>query len=266
MVKNVNITNLSVNYGKKNILNNINIQLNRGEFTALLGSNGCGKSTFIKAVMNSISHKGQSILELDNGTQLDIARLRNKERALYISYIPQRSGITASMAVLDVCLMGYNASLSLFETPGRKRRDIAVDILNKVGLGGHIMSDYTTLSEGEKQLCILARTLIQNSDVMLLDEPESALDYVNRNILMKKVKDTVSDNKCVLICLHNPELALEYCDRLILMKDGSIAGDVDVNNADIKQLNNALGILYGDIEVVEVKDKYGKVHRNLISL
>ena len=118
----LDISGLSVSYGRKNIINNLNITLYSGEFTALIGNNGCGKSTLIKAVMNLISHKGKCVLRFssDKTTPENTAtfakviteKLTPKKRAMYMTYIAQHSGISSSISVMDVCLMGYNHMLN----------------------------------------------------------------------------------------------------------------------------------------------------------
>lgn len=139
-----------------------------------------------------------------------------------ISYIPQRNGISVSMTVRDVCLLGFNPQLHMLESYNSNMRHRADKAIDSVGLAGLYDTDFLTLSEGQKQLCILARTLIEDSALLLLDEPDSALDFSNRHMLMKHIRNIISDNKCALMCIHSPELALEYCDRILLMKDGKL--------------------------------------------
>lgn len=145
----------------------------------------------------------------------------------------------------------------------RHRADKAID---SVGLAGLYDTDFLTLSEGQKQLCILARTLIEASALLLLDEPDSALDFSNRHMLMKHIRNIISDNKCALMCIHSPELALEYCDRILLMKDGKIVSDIDVHVASLSEINEKMSLIYDNINVTECTDTKGNVHRIVLAL
>ena len=128
----LDISGLSVSYGRKNIINNLNITLYSGEFTALIGNNGCGKSTLIKAVMNLISHKGKCVLRFSSDkttpentatfAQVITEKLTPKKRAMYMTYIAQHSGISSSISVMDVCLMGYNHMLNPLAVPDSSMR------------------------------------------------------------------------------------------------------------------------------------------------
>lgn len=260
-IKSLDIKNLSVNYGNKNVIKDLNVTINAGELTALIGNNGCGKSTFLKAVMNLISHKGKCLIkEVDSDTDLCIEHMSAKKLAAYISYIAQTSGISSSMSVLDVCMMGYNPHLPLLSNPTALMKNNAEEILWKIGLGERVNEDFLTLSEGQKQLCILARSIVQHSPIMFLDEPESALDITNRYELMRIVRSLINENTCAVMCIHSPELALEYCDRILFMQEGNIVEDLYIKNADINSLNKAFSRLYNGIEITESIDSKGRKH------
>ena len=119
--------------------------------------------------------------------------------ARLVGYIPQRSGISIDISVLDVVLMGFNPRLGLLERPGRKMQDLAAQALEQVGLGGREQSNYLCLSEGQKQLCILARTLVSGSRLLLLDEPESALDFRYRHRMFNLLKAWVAQEKRAVV-------------------------------------------------------------------
>ena len=194
--------------------------------------------------------------------ELQLESMSVRKRAGMISYIPQRTGISVSMTVREVCLLGFNSQLHMLESynPDMKyRADKAID-------SGLYDADFLTLSEGQKQLCILARTLIEDSSLLLLDEPDSALDFSNRHMLMKHIRNIISDNKCALMCIHSPELALEYCDRILLMKDGIIVSDIDVHTASLSEINEKMSLIYDNINVTECTDAKGNVHRIVLAL
>ena len=112
--------------------------------------------------------------------------------------------------------------------------------------------DFSCLSEGQKQLVLLARTTVQNTPVMLMDEPDSALDYVNRHDMMRRLSDLVHEEKKIcLMATHDPNFALEYCDRILILKDGEARWDFLPAKADRKELEQALSCLYGNIILLE---------------
>ena len=234
------VSDVSVYYGSKCAVQNVSFDIQPGQLTAIIGNNGCGKTSLIRAVMNLIKHSG--------------------------SYIPQRTGISVSMTVRDVCLLGFNPQLHMLESYNSNMRHRADKAIDSVGLAGLYDTDFLTLSEGQKQLCILARTLIEDSALLLLDEPDSALDFSNRHMLMKHIRNIISDNKCALMCIHSPELALEYCDRILLMKDGKIVSDIDVHAASLSEINEKMSLIYDNINVTECTDTKGNVHRIVLAL
>ena len=214
------VSDVSVYYGSKCAVQNVSFNIHPGQLTAIIGNNGCGKSSLIRAVMNLVKHSGKCMLG-----ELQLENMSVRKRAGMISYIPQRTGISISMTVREVCLLGFNPQLHMLESYNSNMRHRADKAIDSVGLAGLYDTDFLTLSEGQKQLCILARTLIEASALLLLDEPDSALDFSNRHMLMKHIRNIISDNKCALMCIHSPELALEYCDKILLMKDGKIVSD-----------------------------------------
>ncbi len=254
-------TDVSVYYGSTCAVDNVSFNLYAGQLNAVIGNNGCGKTSLIKSIMNLLKHSGCCKL---NGLILE--HMPIKKRAEMISYIPQRNNISISMTVRDVCLLGFNPHMQLLETYNKEMVQRADDAIDIVGLKGLYDTDFLTLSEGQKQLCILARTIIENSKLLLLDEPDSALDFANRHMLMQHIKNIISDDKCALMCTHSPELALEYCDNLLLMKDGKIISTINTHTDSLSVINEKMSLIYSRINVVECTDINHKIHRVVVAL
>ncbi len=257
----LSVSGISVYYGNKCAVDNVSFTLSPGQLTAIMGNNGCGKTSLIKAVMNLIKHDGTCIL---NNTVLEDMSV--KKRAGMISYIPQRNNITMSMTVRDVCLLGFNPHMNILDFYNHNMRALADKAIASVGLSEFRDTDFLSLSEGQKQLCILARTIIEDSMLLLLDEPDSALDFSNRHILMQNIRHIISNNKCALMCTHSPQLALEYCDNILLMKDGKIASAINTHNDNLSIINEKMSIIYDNINVTECTDINQKIHRVVIAL
>lgn len=242
------VKHLSGGYQKKTIVHEVNFAIHRGEFCALLGLNGCGKSTLLKSICGLLPVHAGSCLVLDT----DCTHMHEQQRAQQLAYIPQRGSLIAGKSVLEVVLMGFNARLRLLESPGAVHRRKARDTLAILGMEALADRDYDTLSEGQKQLVILARALVQDTPVMLMDEPDSALDFVNRNMVLSKIRETIhSQGRAGLITLHDPNFALAYCDRLLLMVQGRIVRELFLADAKREEVEAALTCVYGDIHVLE---------------
>lgn len=255
------VSNLSVSYGSKKAVDSVSFQAYPGELTAVIGNNGCGKTSLLKAILNLLPHQGKSRL-----SDYELESLTPRKRAALISYVPQKSGINISMTVHEVCLLGFNPRLGLLQSPTPSMKARAAAVLDTVGLQGLEGRDFLTLSEGQKQLCILARTLIEDAPLILMDEPDSSLDFSNRHLLMEQIQKIVCAEKCALVCIHSPELALRYCDRILLMKDGRLTADLNLHTASLDELNEKLALVYHNIQIAECPGAQGKMHRVVLAL
>lgn len=242
------LSGVRVSYGLTEVVKGVDFSIQGGELCALLGLNGSGKSTLLKAVCGLLKCQTQA-LELDGKS---ILKLDERKRAQSIAYIPQRSSAASGLTVGDMILMGYNPWLGLLDRPTKEQRRAAVAMLTKVGLPGMEETLFDELSEGQKQLVVFARALVQNSPVMLLDEPDSALDFVNRHHLLGRMAELVRNGgKAGLITLHDPNFAMAYCDRLLLLKEGRLVGDVRVWDSTTETLGEELSKIYGPVAVWE---------------
>lgn len=251
---------ISAGYGKKAVLHDISFSLKANTLTALVGANGSGKTTLMKCIANQLNHGGKCVLQGDSLEELSV-----KELARKVSYIPQRSGIKISLPVLDVVLMGFNPMLKLMQRPSNEQEERAKEALVKIGLGGYENMDYLTLSEGQKQLVFLARTMIEDSALLLLDEPDSALDLQNRQKIMKQLKEMILEGeRAGLLCLHDPNLALRFCDQLILMKDGRCVEVLHPSENSLEAMELAFRQIYGEVSLVECFDRRRNRHLTVV--
>jgi iron complex transport system ATP-binding protein len=244
---------LKVSYGKKEVLHGIGLEVFEGEFLALLGLNGSGKTTLLKALCGLIPiSEGNCLINGKPYLGLD-----ERSRAKLISYIPQRHSAISGTTLTDVVLMGLNPYVPLLSSPGKRERVLASSALERVGLGGKDDTDFNELSEGQKQLVILARAIVRDSPVLLTDEPISSLDFVNSHYVLGLIRDIVrGENRAGLITLHDPNLALYYCDRILLMKDGMIAGEFVPSASSRDEIRERLSLLYGSIDILEYSGRY----------
>lgn len=246
----VKVQNLSTGYGKKVILDSINFDINSNEIVGLIGSNGCGKTTLIKSVCRIIPSQGEIIIEDKNSISMS-----SKVFAQNVSLVPQKSGISIDISVLDVVLMGFNPFLAVLNRPDSSMILKAEELLKLFGLYDRRLDSFQDLSEGQKQLVIIARSLVADTKILFMDEPESSLDFAVRYSMMNILKNEIkSKNKCALVSLHDVNLALKFCDKLLLIKDGKIASTVNLIEEDINSIESKLQNIYGSVRLLTVKD------------
>lgn len=256
----IRIDNICSGYTNENVIENISFDIKSGELVGILGSNGSGKSTLVKAICNILPHSGSVIIDEQRIEDISIPQI-----ASLISYVPQKSGLNIDISVFDVVMMGFNSRLKLFEKPDKYMAIKATEVIELLGLKEKIHSNYLDLSEGQKQLTILARALVSDGKFIVMDEPESALDFNIRYNIIKIIKDWINNEvRAGLIILHDVNLALNNCDKLILLKDKSVINCIDLRNDSIDSIEEKLKIIYGDITISTVKGKNGK--ENLVML
>ncbi|MGL4946273.1 MAG: ABC transporter ATP-binding protein [Cetobacterium sp.] len=217
---NIKIENLSFSYGGKEILKNINLDIENGKMIGILGPNGCGKSTFLKNILGYlIPNHGEVIFEDRNAK--DISK---KNKAKIISFVPQKSNLMTNMSVENFVLMGRLPHLKS-SWSGYSFGDLKIvnDTLKNLELEKFSKRIAVSLSGGEFQRVLLARALTQEPKILLLDEPTSALDLNHAVELLSNVKKLVLEKSLTSIAvLHDLNLAAMFCDKIVMMKDGII--------------------------------------------
>jgi iron complex transport system ATP-binding protein len=248
------VTNLTAGYDKSHIIEDISFEIERGCLMGILGANGSGKTTLLKAICGILPHQGTCTLE-----QTVLEKLSPRQIAKLLSYIPQRSGITIDISVLDVVLMGFNPQLGLLEHPSKKMKEAALAVLARVGLEGKEETNYLHLSEGQKQLCILARTLVSPGKLLLLDEPESALDFRFRHQMLSLLRGWVAAGEgSAIVTLHDPGLALNFCDKLLLLGDRGVLGILEPQRESLDKMEQMLRQVYGNMSLQRCQNRRGE--------
>ncbi|MDD2533679.1 MAG: ABC transporter ATP-binding protein [Eubacteriales bacterium] len=198
--------------------NQISFTVPTHHLAALLGPNGSGKSTILKGAVGLIKNSGHITID-----DLTITDMDSRRRTQKIAYLPQRHQFTFPIAVEDVMLMGFNPEMPVFEQYSSAQRHMVRDMLERLGLVSSGLTDINQLSEGQKQRVMLGQILIRKTKVLMLDEPDSALDFSVRQDILHLIRSFVrTETRCGLIVLHDPALALKYCDQIHLMFEGRI--------------------------------------------
>ena len=188
--------------------------------TSIVGRNGAGKSTLLKC-LGGVLPSSRGSLTVDGR---DPAGLRTAERARLISYVPQELAPALNYTVLDFVLMGRAAFIPTFSVPSREDRRLAEEAIGYVGLAGFEGREFSRLSSGERRLALVARTLAQSPDVLLLDEPTTFLDPKHEVEVMGLCRKLADEReKTVIVTLHALELAVKYSDDMVFLKKGRVA-------------------------------------------
>ena len=209
---------LNFSYDDKKILKDINICLKKGQLTCLLGANGSGKTTIIKT-LNRIIKKDEGQIFIDNEK---LNNLKQKDIAQKISMVPQEHNSVFSYKSIDVVIMGVTPYLKFGKQPDSKVYHKAKIIMEKLNILEMAERNYNELSGGEKQLVLIARALLQDTEYMLFDEPTSHLDFKNQHLILRELNKLTKKKKGVVTALHNPNLALKYSDQVIILKKGEV--------------------------------------------
>ena len=236
----INIKKLNYSYGKKEVLKELSLDIDKNKLTGIIGPNGCGKSTLAKNIIKYINGKFESFKIMDT----DIRELTHKKIAQLISYIPQKSIIIPNISVFDYVLLGRFPLLkNSWDNYSEQDYEIVEKNINLLNIRELKDRNIETLSGGELQKALLARALAQEAKILLLDEPTSALDLNNAVEFMKILKNiSIKKNISVIIIIHDLNLASLFCDSLIILKDGRFIEKGSpkevINEANIKSVYN----------------------------
>lgn len=221
----IEVKNLSFSYGTHRVLRDISFSVPEGALVAVLGPNGVGKSTLFRCLLGLL-RRYQGEIFLDNR---EIRTLRRRELASFAAYVPQSSAPTFSYTVLDTVLMGTTSSLALMQRPGKAETERAIAVLKQLGISDLAARSIDKLSGGEQQLVLLARAMVQQATLLVMDEPTANLDYGNQQRVLQRIAGLTKQGYTVLLSTHNPEHALRYASHVLALQDGSVAafGETD---------------------------------------
>ncbi len=212
-------SNVDFYYGPREVLSDVNFEVDRGLFCALLGRNGSGKTTLLYC-LNGLLRPGHGKIEIDG---LDVCRANRKAIARKVSLVPQEHFEIFPFSVLDVVVMGRTAYLGFAGKPGREDYNAALEILELLKSSDLANRSFNQISGGERQIALLARALLQSSTTLLLDEPTNHLDFKNQYAFLHRIKRFCRERGTrVIAAMHDPNLARLFADRIVMLRDGKV--------------------------------------------
>lgn len=233
------------------VLQGVSFSAESGDFLSVLGANGAGKSTLFRCLLGGLTDYTGAIA-LDGR---DVRTLSRRETAEHIAYIPQIHRPTFGYSVLDTTLMGLTRQLSPFRSPTPEMEKHAMDALEQMGVAQLAERNFATLSGGEQQLVLIARALCQRSDILLMDEPTSSLDYGNQLRVLQRVAELAARGYTVILSTHDPQHALRFSQRVLALRDGQVAAFGDTREVLTESL---LERLYG-VDAALLDTEHGPV-------
>lgn len=235
----IDIVHLSYHVGHLTILNDCNLQVRNGEIVCIIGPNGSGKTTLLNCILGFYTVSCNSVFL--NGT--DIKKLHRNQIAKRISYVQQVSQNESSLKVCDYLSLGRIAHKRIYQGLNHEDEMLIERIVSETGITHLLHKSLLHLSGGEKQLVMISRALVQDTDIIIMDEPASALDFGNQAVLMRLIKTLNSMHKTIIFTTHNPNHALALKSNVCILNKGKIAR---VGRYDECISSEVLQEVYGD--------------------
>ena len=218
----VRVRGLGFCWGKKTVLDEISFTIISGQIVAILGKNGAGKTTLIKC-LNRVQTPQNGKVEI---CSKDISRQSLIELSKSVSYVPQSVRTSFPMDVFDVLLLGRRPHISWMTSS--EDLEAVSETLRKFGLEDLAFRRFDRLSGGERQRVVIAKAVVQNPRVYLLDEPTSDLDLQHQLLVMEEITDIIrksGGSKSAIFAIHDINIAARFSDRVILLHEGRILAD-----------------------------------------
>lgn len=203
--------------GGPQILSDINLDVNPGEIVAVLGPNGAGKTTLLRCMMDMLHwDSGRSLLHGEDIRQMPAAKLWRR-----MAYVPQAKSAAASYTAFQTVLLGRSSRIGAFASPKEADMQAAEDAMKRLGIMHLADKACHAISGGELQMVLIARAMASEPEILVLDEPESNLDFKNQLIVLDTMSALASEGMACIFNTHYPAHALQRADKsMMLFKDG----------------------------------------------
>jgi manganese/zinc/iron transport system ATP- binding protein len=213
----IEVRDLTVAYREKPVLWDIDLTVPSGVLMAIVGPNGAGKTTFIKAILDLIQPAAG---------QIRVFGKRYEQQRQLVAYVPQRGSVDWDFPTssLDVVMMGLYGRLGWFRRPGKSERHLALAALEKVGMQDFADRQISQLSGGQQQRVFLARALVQDAEIYMMDEPFQGVDATTERAIITLLRELRAADKTLVVVHHDLQTVAEYFDHVMLLNVRLIAG------------------------------------------
>ena len=219
MVTAVRLRDVSVVLDGTQVLTEVSLDVAQGEWLAVIGPNGAGKTTLLRAMAGLVPVAG--VVEVEGS---DAAGRSRRVLARCLAYVPQTPLVPEGMNVREYTLLGRTAHLSYLAMESRRDFEAVDAVLARLELDPFAHRPLTSLSGGERQRAVLARALVQEAPVLLLDEPTTALDLGHQQQVLELVDELRRERGLAVVsAMHDLTLAAQFAERLVLLSRGAVA-------------------------------------------
>ncbi|YAL84156.1 ABC transporter ATP-binding protein [Dermacoccaceae bacterium W4C1] len=214
----ITASGLVVGYGARSVLEDLDVHLPAGKFTAVLGPNACGKSTMLRSLVRLLARQAGSVTV--DGTDVD--SLRPKELARRIAFLPQESTAPEGITVRRLVARGRYPHQTVLSTWSEQDEQAVTEAMADAGVSDLSDRRVDALSGGQRQRVWIAMVLAQKADYLLLDEPTTFLDIAHQYELLRLLSRLVERGQTVVAVLHEINQACRFADHLVVLRDGAV--------------------------------------------
>jgi iron complex transport system ATP-binding protein len=211
------VSDITFSYNSLLSLDSVSLELEESEILGIIGPNGSGKTTLLKCINKILKPKGGTILL----NEQEVNKMSRIEIAKHVGYVPQSSVSPQALTVFEIILMGRRPHIAWQSS--QKDAQKTWEVLTMMGIGHLALRNFNELSGGEQQKALIARSLVQEAKILLLDEPTSNLDIKHQLEVMELSRELVTKQQLsVVVAIHDLNLASRYCHKIVMMKNGKI--------------------------------------------
>lgn len=229
----IEVKKFGISFGGKTVIKNLSFNVEKGETFGLLGSNGCGKTTTIRALLG--------LYQPDSGELLIGGKKFDPNGKIKVGYLPEERGLYKKENVIDT--MVYFGRLKGIEQP----REWSMNYLKRVGLEDFTKTKIEKLSQGMQQKVQLGITVMNEPDLLILDEPTKGFDPVNRRLLMEIIEELHQKGSTIILITHYMDEVEKLCDHILLLKNGVARASGTINEVRNKFHRSSLDQIFIDI-------------------
>ncbi len=211
----IELKHIQVSYGKREILHDIDATIAPGRITAVMGPNGCGKTTLLRCIGGLLEPTSGSV-GIDGQ---EVGSYSARALAQKVAFVRQQAQTDFEFSAFETVLMGRNPYQHHLQNESQKDWDIVEQCMKQTNTWHLRLAKPAEMSGGEMQRVMIARALAQQTPVLLMDEPVSNLDIAHQLEIMRLLRTT---DKTVVIVIHDLNLALQFCDDLMLIHNGAL--------------------------------------------